>query len=46
MLTAFYVDNGPNLPVWRHLPAIAYWLAPTVIGTPLMLRSIRRWQGS
>jgi hypothetical protein len=46
MLTAFYVDNGPNLPVWRHLPAIAYWIAPAAIGMPLMLRSIRRWQGS
>ena len=24
MLTAFYVDNGKNLPVWRELPSIVY----------------------
>jgi hypothetical protein len=21
LLTAFYVDNGPHLPLWRSLPA-------------------------
>lgn len=36
MLTAFYVDNGKNLPVWRDLPAIAYWIVPGAIGVPLM----------
>ena len=35
MLTAFYVDNGPNLPVWRDLPHIAYWIVPSAIGIPL-----------
>jgi hypothetical protein len=24
MLTAFYVDNGKNLPLWRELPQIAF----------------------
>jgi len=24
MFTAFYVDNGKNLPLWRDLPPIAY----------------------
>src|SRR5689334_18465098 len=24
LLTAFYVDNGKSLPLWRDLPAIAY----------------------
>ena len=28
MLTAFYVDNGKNLPLWRELPQIAFWLDP------------------
>jgi hypothetical protein len=26
LLTAFYVDNGKNLPLWSHLPNLAYWL--------------------
>ena len=25
MLTAFYVDNGKNLPLWRELPQWAFW---------------------
>jgi hypothetical protein len=37
LLTAFYVDNGHNLPVWRDLPAITYWLAPAAIGAPFMI---------
>jgi uncharacterized membrane protein len=41
MLIAFYVDNGPNLPIWRDLPAIAYWLLPIAIGLPLTARAIR-----
>jgi hypothetical protein len=36
LLTAFYVDNGKNLPLWKTLPEIAYWLAPATIGVPLM----------
>jgi hypothetical protein len=28
LLTAFYVDNGKNLPLWRELPPLAYWLVP------------------
>jgi len=35
MLIAFYVDNGRNLPVWRDLPRIAYWIVPAAIGLPL-----------
>ena len=42
LLTAFYVDNGPNLPVWKDLPAIAYWLAPGAIGLPIMLWALLR----
>lgn len=42
MLTAFYVDNGPQLPVWDLLPAWAFWLLPTVVGTPLMIIAVRR----
>jgi hypothetical protein len=28
MLTAFYVDNGPHLPLWDRLPHLTYWLLP------------------
>ena len=28
MLTAFYVDNGPHLPLWDRLPILAFWLLP------------------
>ena len=42
MLTAFYVDNGPHLPLWDHLPTWAFWLLPTVIGAPVVSRSIAR----
>ena len=35
MVTAFYVDNGKNLPLWRDLPQIAFWLIPGLIGVPL-----------
>ncbi len=42
MLTAFYVDNGPHLPLWDHLPSVAFWLLPTAIGAPIIARSIIR----
>lgn len=37
MLTAFYVDNGKNLPVWRELPQIAFWILPALIAAPLVV---------
>lgn len=42
MLTAFYVDNGPHLPLWDHLPALAFWLLPSAIGAPVTARAIIR----
>lgn len=42
MLMAFYVDNGKNLPLWRILPPIAYWLVPAAVGVPMTLWAIRR----
>jgi hypothetical protein len=41
LLTAFYVDNGKQLPLWDRLPTIVFWLGPTLIGGPLMIRAIR-----
>lgn len=42
LLTAFYVDNGPHLPLWNRLPTIAFWVGPTLIGVPLIVRSLIR----
>jgi peptidoglycan/LPS O-acetylase OafA/YrhL len=42
LLTAFYVDNGKNLPVWRDLPAITYWLAPSLMGLPILAWALLR----
>jgi hypothetical protein len=43
LLTAFYVDNGPRLPLWDRLPSIAYWILPSVIGFPLIIRALHRY---
>jgi hypothetical protein len=42
MLTAFYVDNGPHLPLWDRLPTLTFWLLPSVIGAPVIARAIIR----
>ena len=28
ILVAFYLDNGPQLPLWKVLPHFTYWLLP------------------
>jgi hypothetical protein len=42
MLTAFYVDNGKNLPLWKELPQIAFWLLPGALGLPLVVHALLR----
>ena len=42
LLVAFYVDNGRNLPIWRELPPIVYWLLPSVIGGALIAWALAR----
>jgi hypothetical protein len=42
MLTAFYVDNGKNLPLWKELPQIVFWILPAAIGMPLILHALLR----
>ena len=42
MMTAFYVDNGPHLPLWRALPTIAFWTLPAIIGLPLIAMALMR----
>jgi len=40
MLTAFYVDNGPHLPLWDRLPTLSFWFLPGVIGAPIIARAL------
>jgi hypothetical protein len=35
LITGFYVDNGPQLPLWRDLPHLLYWLLPAAVAAPL-----------
>ena len=42
MLTAFYVDNGPHLPLWDRLPTLAFWILPAAIAAPIITRAIIR----
>jgi uncharacterized membrane protein HdeD (DUF308 family) len=42
MLTAFYVDNGPHLPLWDRLPPLAFWLLPALIGVPVIAGAVLR----
>jgi hypothetical protein len=43
MLTAFYVDNGPHLPLWDRLPSLSFWFLPAAIGAPIIVRALGRW---
>ena len=42
LFTGFYVDNGPQLPLWDRLPHLAYWFIPAAVGIPLTLRALVR----
>ncbi|HEV2482055.1 MAG TPA: hypothetical protein VGS79_20460 [Puia sp.] len=42
LLTAFYVDNGKFLPIWKNFNPLAYWLLPAAVGIPILLRTLRR----
>jgi hypothetical protein len=42
LLTAFYVDNGPRLPLWKELPGAAFWILPSAIGLPIIARALAR----
>jgi hypothetical protein len=42
LLTAFHVDNGSHLPLWRLLPSWTYWLLPGVVGVPILIRTLNR----
>ena len=41
LLTGFYVDNGKNLPFWKLLPQWSFWIFPTALGIPIILRVLK-----
>lgn len=41
LLTAFYVENGEDLPLWDRLPHVAYWFIPAAVGVPIILLVLR-----
>jgi hypothetical protein len=43
LLTGFYVDNGPQLPLWDRLPHWTYWVLPAAVGAPLIWWALRRF---
>jgi hypothetical protein len=43
LLTAFYVDNAHLFPGFNRLPTIVFWVAPSLIAVPFLVRSIRRF---
>ena len=46
LLTGFYVDNGPFLPLWDRLPHWTYWTLPAAVGVPLIYLALRRFRRS
>ncbi len=43
LLTGFYVDNAHLIPLLNRLPQQTFWVLPTVIGIPFIVRSISRF---
>ena len=42
LFTGFYVDNGPQLPLWDRLPHPLYWVIPLAVGLPLTWQALVR----
>lgn len=41
--TAFYVDNAHLIPRLNRLPPLIFWVLPTAIGIPFIVRSLSRF---
>lgn len=42
LITAFYLDNAKNLPLWRDLPTVAFWFLPAGVAVPFVARALVR----
>ena len=38
LLTAFYVDNGKNLPFWKTFPVWFFYVFPSIVGIPIIVK--------
>jgi uncharacterized membrane protein len=41
LLTGFYVDNGKNLPFWRMFPLWFFYVFPSGVGIPIIIRVLK-----
>jgi hypothetical protein len=41
LLTGFYVDNGKNLPFWQLFPGWSFYVLPSLVGIPIILRVLK-----
>lgn len=41
LLTGFYVDNGKNLPFWKIFPQWFFYVFPSVVGVPIIIKVLR-----
>lgn len=44
LLTAFYVATGNQLPFWRDLSPVVYWVLPSLIGIPLIVYALSKYR--
>ncbi|GLW10710.1 hypothetical protein Misp01_58380 [Microtetraspora sp. NBRC 13810] len=42
LLTGFYLDNGPHLPLWERLPGWSHGALPSLVGAPLIALTLWR----
>ena len=38
LLTGFYVDNGKNLPFWKMFPVWFFYVFPSLVGIPIIVK--------
>lgn len=41
LLTGFYVDNGKNLPFWNLFPRWFFYVFPSLVGIPIIVRALK-----
>jgi hypothetical protein len=41
--TAFYVDNAHLFPLLKDLPSLVFWMGPSIIALPFLLRFLARY---
>lgn len=44
LLTAFYVDNGHLFPLVNRLPTVLFWVTPSLVAIPFLVRAIARFR--